>query len=71
MSITIVEFNNGYVLMGENDDIFMDNVLDYLNEQKTRIKRLKTLTKKKYKKLESQIIDADGAVDLKLFFTDE
>lgn len=71
MSITIVEFNNGYVLMGENDDIFMDNVLDYLNEQKTRIKRLKTLTKKKYKKLESQMIDADGAVDLKLFFTDE
>lgn len=71
MSITIVEFYNGYLLMGEHDDIFMDHVLDYSNEEQTSIKRLKTLTKKKYKKLESQIASSDGAVDLKLFFTDD
>lgn len=71
MSLTIVEFNNGYIIIGENDHIFMDHILDYCNEEKTEIKRLKTLTKKKYKKLESDIINADGAVDLKLFLKED
>jgi len=69
MSISIVEFENGYVLIGESGDSFLDYVCQYADNNETFVKRSEILTNKKYKELESKVDFTDGPVDLKQFFT--
>jgi|14BtaG_2_1085337.scaffolds.fasta_scaffold44272_2 hypothetical protein len=69
MSVSIVEFENGYVTIGDSGDAFLDYVCQYAHNNETFVVRSEILTNKKYKELESNVDLADGPVDLKQFFT--
>tara|TARA_R110000772_G_scaffold242529_1_gene355140 strand:+ start:985 stop:1197 length:213 start_codon:yes stop_codon:yes gene_type:complete len=69
MTISIVEFENGYVVIGEPGDYFLDYVCQYADNNETLVKRSEILTNKKYKELESKADLTNGPVDLKQFFT--
>ena len=71
MSVSIVEFENGYVIIGEPVDSFLDYVCYYADNNKTLVKRSEILTNKKHKELESKADLTNGPVDLKQFFTKE
>ena len=71
MSVSIVEFENGYVTIGESGDTFLDYVCQYTDNNETLVKRSEILTNKKYKELESKVDLTDGPVNLKQFFTKE
>jgi len=71
MSVSIVEFDNGYITIGESGNEFLDYVKKYEEKNQTFIKRSQILTNKKYKELESKVDLTDGPVNLKQFFTKE
>ena len=71
MSVSIVEFENGYVTIGDSGDAFLDYVCQYADNHQTLVKRSEILTNKKYKELESKVDLTNGPVDLKQFFTKE
>jgi hypothetical protein len=71
MSVSIVEFENGYVAIGEPVDSFLDYVCQYADNNETLVKRSEILTNKKYKELESKVDLTNGPVCLKKFFAKE